>query len=56
MDNAHFEMVIITNMFGGNQMDTFMDKLAQKFTANELIKANTAAETEERNLLKCKFY
>lgn len=33
-------------------MDTFMDKLAQKFTANELIKANTAAETEEMNRLK----
>ncbi len=33
-------------------MDTFMDKLAQKFTANELIKANAAAETEEMNRLK----
>ncbi len=33
-------------------MDTFMDKLAQKFTAQELIKANTAAETEEMNRLK----
>lgn len=33
-------------------MDTFMDKLAQKFTAQELIKANTLAETEEMNRLK----
>lgn len=28
-------------------MDTFMDKLAQKLTAQEMIKANVAAETEE---------
>lgn len=33
-------------------MDTFMDKLAQKFTAQEMIKANSAAETEEMNRLK----
>lgn len=33
-------------------MDTFMDKLAQKFTAQEIIKANTAAETEELDRLK----
>jgi len=34
-------------------MDTsFMDKLAQKFTAQEMIKANTAAETEELDRLK----
>lgn len=33
-------------------MDTFMDKLAQKLTAQEMIKANTAAETEEMNKLK----
>ncbi len=33
-------------------MDTFMDKLAQKFTAQEMIKANAAAETEEMNRLK----
>ena len=33
-------------------MDTFMDKLAQKFTAQEIIKANAAAETEEMNRLK----
>ncbi|MBE5866666.1 MAG: hypothetical protein E7292_10740 [Lachnospiraceae bacterium] len=33
-------------------MDTFMDKLAQKFTAQELIKANSLAETEEMNRLK----
>ena len=28
-------------------MDTFMDKLAQKFTAQEIIKANSAAEAAE---------
>lgn len=33
-------------------MDTFMDKLAQKFTAQEMIKANSAAETEELNRLR----
>lgn len=33
-------------------MDTFMDKLAQKLTAQEMIKANTAADTEEMNRLK----
>jgi len=33
-------------------MDTFMDKLAQRLTAQEIIKANTAADTEEMNKLK----
>lgn len=33
-------------------MDTFMDKLAQKLTAQEMIKANTAADTEEMRRLK----
>lgn len=33
-------------------MDMFMDKLAQKLTAQEIIKANTAAETEELNRLR----
>lgn len=33
-------------------MDMFMDKLAQKLTATEMIKANTAAEVEEVNRLK----
>ena len=33
-------------------MDTFMDKLAHKLTAQEMIKANTAADTEEMNRLK----
>ncbi len=28
-------------------MDTFIDKLAQRLTAQEMIKANTAADTEE---------
>ena len=29
-------------MFGGRWMDTFMDKLAQKLNAQEMIKANSA--------------
>lgn len=33
-------------------MDMFMDKLAQKLTAQEIIKANTAADAEEMNKLK----
>lgn len=33
-------------------MDTFMDKLAQKLTAQEMIKANTAADAEELGRLK----
>jgi len=37
---------------GGKQMDMFMDKLAQKLTAQEIIKANTAADMEELNRLK----
>lgn len=33
-------------------MDIFTDKLSQKLTAQEIIKANTAADTEELNRLK----
>ena len=33
-------------------MDMFMDKLAQKMTAQEIIRANTAADTEELNRLR----
>lgn len=33
-------------------MDMFMDKLAQKLTAQEIIKANTAAEVEELTKLR----
>ncbi len=39
-------------MFGGKLMDTFVDKLANRFTAQEMIKANSAAETEELNQLR----
>ena len=35
-------------------MDTFMDKLAQKLTAQEMIKANMAADAEEMDRLKKK--
>lgn len=34
------------------RMDVFMDKLAQKLNAQEIIRANSAAETEELNQLK----
>lgn len=34
-------------MFGGKIMDTFIDKLAQKLTAQEMIKANAAADAAE---------
>lgn len=33
-------------------MDAFMDKLAHKLTAQEMIKANSAADAEEMNKLK----
>ena len=33
-------------------MDTFMDKLAQKLTAQEMIKANLAADAEEMSRLR----
>lgn len=33
-------------------MDNFMDKLAQKFNAQEMIKANSAAETAEHKKLQ----
>lgn len=39
-------------MFGGKWMDTFMDKLAQKLNAQEMIKANSAADAEEMDQLK----
>ena len=39
-------------MVGGRWMDTFMDKLAQKLNAQEMIKANSAADAEEMDQLK----
>ena len=33
-------------------MDSFMDKIAQKFTAQDMIKANTAAEEKELKRLR----
>ena len=39
-------------MFGGKWMDTFMDKLAQKLNAQEMIRANSAADAEEMDQLK----
>ena len=37
---------------GGNHMDMFKDKLVRKMTAQEIIKANTEADTKELNTLK----
>lgn len=37
---------------GGKQMDMIMDRLPQKLTAQDIIKANTAAETEELKNLR----
>ena len=39
-------------MFGGKLMDTFMDKLASKFNAQEMIRANSAAEARENERLQ----
>lgn len=36
----------------GDTMDNFMDKLAQKFSAQEMIKANSQAEAEEMKRLQ----
>lgn len=38
-------------MFGGKIMDTFMDKLASKINAQEMIRANSAAEAQENERL-----
>lgn len=37
---------------GGKKMDSFMDKIAQKFTAQDMIKANSAAEEKEMKRLR----
>lgn len=39
-------------MIGGKWMDNLMDRLAQRWNAQEIIKANTAAEAEEVNKLR----
>lgn len=40
------------SMFGGKIMDNFMDKLAHKITAGDIIKANSAAEEKELKRLQ----
>ena len=40
------------SMFGGRIMDNFMDKLAQRFNAQEMIKANSQAEAKELERLR----
>jgi hypothetical protein len=42
----------VGKMGGGKIMDTFMDKLAQKLNAQEMIKANSAADAEELKQLR----
>ena len=39
-------------MLGGKVMDTFMDKLAEKVSASDIIKANAQAEAAENERLK----
>ncbi len=39
-------------MLGGKLMDIFVDKLAQKLTAQDMIKANAAADADEIRKLK----
>ncbi len=39
-------------MFGGKRMDTFIDKLAQKRNAQEIIRANTTAEAMKSDILQ----
>ena len=39
-------------MLGGNIVDNIMDKLAQKLSAQEMIKANTAAEAAHREQIE----
>ena len=39
-------------MFGGKIMDNFMDKLAQKLNAQEMIKANAAAEAAQMDKMQ----
>ena len=39
-------------MLGGKIMDNFMDKLAHKFSAQDIIKANSAAEEKELRRLQ----
>lgn len=43
---------MVEMMFGGKFMDTFMDKLASKLNAQEMIRANSAAEAAENERLK----
>ena len=43
---------VVWTMFGGKMMDTFMDKLAQKMNAQEMIKANSAAEAAKMEQLQ----
>lgn len=56
-DKIHEELINYTEkaygeMFGGKLMDTFIDKIAQKFNAQEIIKANSEAEEKENQRLR----
>ncbi len=43
---------MVVRMLGGKLMDIFVDKLAQKLTAQDMIKANAAADADEIRKLK----
>ncbi len=43
---------VVGDMFGGKMMDNFMDKLAQKLNAQEMIKANSAADAAQMNKMQ----
>ena len=43
---------MVARMLGGKLMDIFVDKLAQKLTAQDMIKANAAADADEIRKLK----
>lgn len=45
-------MKMVIRMLGGKLMDIFVDKLAQKLTAQDMIKANAAADADEIRKLK----
>lgn len=50
--NNRIRVKVVEDMFGGKIMDNFMDKLAQKLNAQEMIKANSAAEAAQMNKMQ----
>lgn len=52
LNKMYFVWKVNDSMFGGKIMDNFMDKLAHKITAGDIIKANSAAEDKELKRLQ----